>query len=139
MRLSFCNRPFARERCALLAWVQSPELNFDEEPETPLCVAVTDPNSVSAIISSCQLKSGSATCWDAIGHLGRSVYTSNPNNSTLSDFNIERNGGLTPIDNGVVGHTPSGSPNIDIAASADGRCLYTLDTAAGAISVFAFQ
>ena len=114
---------------------------------------VTDPNSVSATISSYQLNwngslrtisnalptGGSATCWDVIGHLGRSVYTSNPNNSTLSGFNIERNGALTPIDNGVVGHTPSGSLNIDIAASADGRYLYTLDTVAGAISIFAVQ
>jgi 6-phosphogluconolactonase len=114
---------------------------------------VGDPNTASSTISSYQLDSngslhtisnalptgGSATCWNVIGRFGRSVYTSNPNNSTLSGFNIERNGALTPIDNGVVGQTPAGSLNIDIAASDDGRYLYTLDTVAGVISIFAVQ
>ncbi|HTY84906.1 MAG TPA: hypothetical protein VMB19_11845 [Silvibacterium sp.] len=114
---------------------------------------VTNANTVSSTISSYQLDwngslrvvsnalstGGQATCWDVIGRFGRSVYTSNPNNSTLSGFNIERNGALTPIDNGVVGQTPTGSLNIDIAASDDGRYLYTLDTIAGVISTFAVQ
>jgi hypothetical protein len=51
------------------------------------------------------------------------VYTSNAGNSTLSGFNIERNGALTPIGATVVGQNPTGSTNIDIAASDDGRYL----------------
>ncbi|MFZ0633472.1 MAG: beta-propeller fold lactonase family protein [Acidobacteriaceae bacterium] len=82
---------------------------------------------------------GSATCWDVIGRLGRSVYTSNPNNSTLSGFNIERNGELTPIGDAVVGQTPADTTNIDVAASSDGRYLYTLYAATGAIGIFAVQ
>jgi 6-phosphogluconolactonase len=114
---------------------------------------VTDLNTVSATISSYQLDSngylhvvsnalptgGQATCWDVIGRFGRSVYTSNPLNSTLSGFNIERNGELTPIDNGVVGQTPTSSANIDIAASADGRFVYTLNAGTGVIGIFAVQ
>lgn len=114
---------------------------------------VEDNQTVSSTISSYQLgwngslhtisnalpTGGSATCWDVIGRFGRSVYTSNPNNSTLSGFNIEANGALTPIGGAVVGQTPNGSLNIDIAASADGRYLYTLDAVAGSISIFAVQ
>jgi len=114
---------------------------------------VEDNQTVSSTISSYQLNGngslrtisnalptgGSATCWDVIGRFGRSVYTSNPNNSTLSGFNIEGNGELTPIGDGVVGQTPTGSTNIDIAASEDGRYLYTLNGATGTIGIFAVQ
>jgi 6-phosphogluconolactonase len=51
------------------------------------------------------------------------VYSANAGNSTLSGFNIERNGALTPIGATVVGQNPTGSTNIDIAASDDGRYL----------------
>jgi 6-phosphogluconolactonase len=123
-------------------------------PNGALIVGNVENNkTVSSTISSYQLNGngslrtisnalptgGSATCWDVIGRSGRSVYTSNPNNSTLSGFNIERNGELTPIGGAVVGQTPTGSLNIDIAASDDGRYLYTVDTIAGAISIFAVQ
>jgi hypothetical protein len=37
----------------------------------------------------------------------------------------------------VVASNPSGSTNIDLAASADGKFLYTLNTSAGKIGVFA--
>jgi 6-phosphogluconolactonase len=114
---------------------------------------VTDLNTVSATISSYQLDSngylhvvsnalptgGQASCWDVIGPHGRSVYTSNPDNSTLSGFDIAPNGELTPIGDAVVGQNPSGSANIDIAASDDGRYLYTLNGATGTISIFAVQ
>jgi 6-phosphogluconolactonase len=98
-----------------------------------------DWNGSLHVISSALPTGGSATCWDVIGRFGRSAYTSNPNNSTLSGFNIERNGELTPIGGGVVGQTPTGSTNIDIAASSDGRYLYALYGATGAIGIFAVQ
>jgi 6-phosphogluconolactonase len=98
-----------------------------------------DWNGSLHVISNALPTGGSATCWDVIGRFGRSVYTSNPNNSTLSGFNIERNGELTPIGDGVVGQTPAGSTNIDIAASSDGRYLYTLYGATGSIGIFAVQ
>ena len=98
-----------------------------------------DQNGSLHVVTNALPTGGQATCWDVIGRYGRSVYTSNPNNSTLSGFNIERNGALTPIDNGVVGQTPTGSANIDIAASFDGRYLYTLNAAAGTIGMFSVQ
>jgi 6-phosphogluconolactonase len=82
---------------------------------------------------------GVATCWDVIGRFGRSVYTSNATSSTLSGFDIAPNGALTPIGNTVVGQNPTGSSNLDVAASADGRYLYTLNGAAGTIGIFAVQ
>ncbi len=82
---------------------------------------------------------GMATCWDVIARFGRSVYTSNAGSSTLSGFDIARDGELTPIGNTVVGENPTGSSNIDIAASDDGRYLYTLNAATGAIGEFAVQ
>ena len=123
-------------------------------PNGALIVGNVENNqTVSSTISSYQLNGngslrtisnalptgGIATCWDVIGRLGRSVYTSNPNNSTLSGFNIERNGELTPIGGAVVGQTPTGSTNIDIAASSDGRYLYTLYAATGNIGIFSVQ
>lgn len=124
------------------------------DPNGALIVGNVENNkTVSSTISSYQMNGngslrtisnalptgGSATCWDVIGQSGRSVYTSNPNNSTLSGFNIERNGELTPIGGAVVGQTPTGSTNIDIAASSDGRYLYTLYAATGDIGIFSVQ
>ena len=90
-------------------------------------------------VSSALPTNGMATCWDVISRFGRSVYTSNAGSSTLSGFDIERNGALTPIGATVVGQNPSGSTNLDIAASDDGRYLYTLNAATGAIGMFAVQ
>ncbi|MGB9145570.1 MAG: beta-propeller fold lactonase family protein [Acidobacteriaceae bacterium] len=82
---------------------------------------------------------GMATCWDVIGRYGRSVYTSNAGSSTVSGFDIGRDGALSPIGSTVVGENPSGSTNIDIAAGGEGRYLYTLNTATGAIGMFAVE
>jgi 6-phosphogluconolactonase (cycloisomerase 2 family) len=98
-----------------------------------------DWNGSLHLVSDALPTDGMATCWDAIGRFGRSVYTSNAGTSTLSGFDIERNGELTPIGDTVVGQNPAGSTNIDIAASDDGRYLYTLNTATGAIGIFAVQ
>jgi DNA-binding beta-propeller fold protein YncE len=43
---------------------------------------------------------------------------------------------LTPVAGTVVGTTPSGSANLDIAVSADSKFLYTLDSGSGTISTF---
>jgi 6-phosphogluconolactonase len=114
---------------------------------------VGNPNTISSTISSYRLDwngslhtisnalptGGQLTCWDIIGRFGHSVYTSNPAVSTLSGFNIEPNGALTPIGDAVVGQNPTGSANLDIAASDDGRYLYTLNGATGTIGMFAVQ
>ena len=47
--------------------------------------------------------------------------------------------GPSPISATVVVQNPTGSTNIDIAASDDGRYLYTLNAATGVIGIFAVQ
>jgi 6-phosphogluconolactonase (cycloisomerase 2 family) len=43
---------------------------------------------------------------------------------------------LTAIGETVVGTNPAGSTNLDIAASANGRFVYTLNSGAGSIGIF---
>ena len=98
-----------------------------------------DLNGSLHTVSNALPTNGNATCWDVIGRFGRSVYTSNAGNSTLSGFDIARNGALTPIGDTVVGQNPTGSSNIDIAASQDRNYLYTLNAGTGAIGIFSLQ
>jgi 6-phosphogluconolactonase (cycloisomerase 2 family) len=44
---------------------------------------------------------------------------------------------LTPLGGTVVGTNPSGSTNLDIAVSADGKFLYTLNSGTGTIGIVA--
>jgi 6-phosphogluconolactonase (cycloisomerase 2 family) len=67
------------------------------------------------------------------------VYVSNAASSSISGFNIGPSGGLTPIGATVVGSNPEGSVNLDIALSADGKYLYTLNSGAGNVGIFAVQ
>lgn len=96
-----------------------------------------DQNGSLHVVTNALPTNGQATCWDVIARFGRSVYTSNATSSTLSGFNIEPNGKLTPIGDTVVGQNPTGSTNLDTAASADGPYLYTLNGATGTIGMFA--
>ena len=98
-----------------------------------------DQNGSLHVVTNALPTDGQATCWDVIARSGRSVYTSNAASSTLSGFNIEPNGKLTPIGETVVGQNPAGSTNLDTAASADGRYLYTLNGATGTIGMFVVQ
>ena len=82
---------------------------------------------------------GEATCWDVILPNGRFLYTDNAMSSNQSGFAIDAKGSLTPIGDTIVSSNPTGSTNIDIAASADGRFVYTLNAATGIIGIFAVQ
>jgi 6-phosphogluconolactonase (cycloisomerase 2 family) len=98
-----------------------------------------DGNGSLHTVSNALPTNGQAPCWDVIARNGGSVYTDNPGDSTLSGFNIGNNGALIPIGNAVVGQDPTGSTNIDMAASYDGRYLYTLNAATGTIGMFSVQ
>jgi 6-phosphogluconolactonase (cycloisomerase 2 family) len=67
------------------------------------------------------------------------VYTSNAGSSSISGFSIGAGGALTAIPGTVVGTNPSGSSNIDIAVSSDGKFLFSLNAATGAIGAFAIN
>lgn len=82
---------------------------------------------------------GAANCWNVVTPDGRFVYASNAGTSSISGFEIDAHGALTPIPGTVVGVNPSGSTNLDIAVSADGAYLYSLNAASGAIGLFAIR
>ncbi len=82
---------------------------------------------------------GAATCWNAVTPNGEWVYTSNAGTSTFSGFTIGSQGTLTALPGTVVGTNPPGATNLDIAISADGNFLYSLDGEIGMISIFGIQ
>ncbi|WP_313899684.1 beta-propeller fold lactonase family protein [Tunturiibacter gelidoferens] len=57
----------------------------------------------------------------------------------MSGFNIGKDGKLTPIGSTVVGSIPSGSHNVDIAVSVNGKYLYTINSQSGNVSTFAIN
>ena len=82
---------------------------------------------------------GAATCWNVVTPDGRFVYTNNAGSSTISGFEINGNGTLTPLPNTVQAMNPNGSANIDMTISADGKFLYSLNAGIGTIGTFAIN
>jgi 6-phosphogluconolactonase len=78
-------------------------------------------------------------CWNAITPDGTRVYVSNSGSDNVSGFNIGKDGTLTPIGGTVLGNNPSGSHNVDIAVSADGKFVYTINSQSGNIGIFAIN
>jgi hypothetical protein len=64
---------------------------------------------------------------------------SNAGTSSISGFAIGPNGVLTPLPGTVLALNPAGSTNLDIAVSADGAFLYSLNAAAGTVGIFQIQ
>ena len=64
---------------------------------------------------------------------------SNAATSSISGFNIGAGGALTPIGSTVVGENAAGTVNLDIAISADGKYVYTLNSGAGNVGIFAVE
>ena len=81
--------------------------------------------------------SQAATCW-LVSDGRRSAFTTNTASGTLSRYRVRRNGRLRRRGNGVefrfVG-APAALP-IDLAVTADGRFLYTLNTGRGSVGMF---
>ncbi|WP_084079855.1 lactonase family protein [Edaphobacter aggregans] len=82
---------------------------------------------------------GNGNCWNAITPDGTRVYTSNSASSSISGYNIAKDGTLTPIGATVVGNNPPGSINLDIAVTADGRYLYSIDSGSGNVGIFRIE
>ena len=96
-------------------------------------------NGTFSVISANVPTLGTASCWSVITPDGTKVYTSNTGSSNISGFDIQPDGKVTPIDSTVLASNPAGSTNLDIAVSSDGKFLFTIDSAAGAVSSFAIQ
>jgi 6-phosphogluconolactonase len=96
-------------------------------------------NGTFSVISANVPTLGAASCWSVVTPDGTKVYISNTATSNISGFDIRPNGTLTPIGPTVLASNPAGSTNLDIAVSSDGKYLFTIDSAAGAVSSFAIQ
>jgi 6-phosphogluconolactonase len=57
----------------------------------------------------------------------------------ISGFAIGSGSTLTPLPGTTLAINPAGSSNIDIAVSADGKFLYSLNAGTGAVGMFAIQ
>jgi 6-phosphogluconolactonase len=79
-----------------------------------------------------------ATCWEVTVD-GKYVYTSNAGTSDISGYLLAAGGSLSPIGSTVVAQLPSGSSNLDVAASANGKLLFTLNSGTGTVGVFAIN
>ena len=79
---------------------------------------------------------GDGDCWNVVTPNGKWVYESNSASSSISGFDINKGGVLTPIGPTVLGTNPTGSVNIDVAVSTDGKYLFSLNTKAGTVGVF---
>jgi 6-phosphogluconolactonase len=96
-------------------------------------------NRTFSVISANVPTLGTASCWSVVTPDGTKVYVSNTGSSNISGFDIQPNGTVTPIGPTVLASNPAGSTNLDIAVSSDGKYLFTIDSAAGAVSSFAIQ
>src|SRR5438270_8028439 len=85
-----------------------------------------NPNGTVTAITQSLATFAAGNCWDAITPDGRWVYVSNSGSDNISGFNIGKDGSLTPIAGTVLGNNLSGSHNVDIAVSADGKFVYTI-------------
>jgi 6-phosphogluconolactonase len=80
---------------------------------------------------------GLDVCWVVITRDGRRVYASNTGSATIAGFALDAGGRLTPTGRGaIVGALPTGVAPLDLATSDDGRFLYVLEGATGAIAGF---
>jgi 6-phosphogluconolactonase (cycloisomerase 2 family) len=84
-------------------------------------------NGTLTPISSSVPTLGSANCWNVVTPDGRFVYVSNAGSGSVSGFAIGSGGTLTPLPGTIFALNPTGSSNIDITVSADGKFLNTLN------------
>ncbi len=78
-----------------------------------------------------------AACWVVVTSNGRYAYVTNTGSSTITGFSIARNGALTVLNpDGVTARTGNGSAPGDMAASPNGRFLFTLSANVGTISSY---
>jgi 6-phosphogluconolactonase len=96
-------------------------------------------NGTLTAISQSVPTGGNGNCWNAITPNGRYVYVDNSATSTVAGFSVGLSGALTPIAGTILFTNPTGTVNLDLAASGDGKFLYTLDSGAGTISIYSID
>jgi len=79
---------------------------------------------------------GNGNCWNAITPNGEWVYVDNAGTFTVAGFSIAQSGALTPIGGTILITLPSGSINLDMTTSGDGKYLFNLLSGSGAVGVY---
>jgi len=78
-----------------------------------------------------------AACWAIVSNDGRFTYVTNAGSGSISGYRVGFDGSLTLLDtNGVTGNTGKDTGPLDMAASPDGRNLYTLNGGSDTIGAF---
>jgi 6-phosphogluconolactonase len=95
------------------------------------------PDGTLKAISSSVPTQGTAACWEVV--TGNYVYVANSASSTIAGFAIGAGGALRPLPGTIVATLGVGSIDIDMAASTDGKFLYTLNTGNGSVGEFAID
>lgn len=93
-------------------------------------------NGTIAAVSQSLPTFGNGNCWNVITPNGKWVYAENSATSTVAGFAISPSGALTPIANTILNTLPSGTVNLDVTTSVDGKYLFNLLSGAGAIGVY---
>lgn len=103
---------------------------------TPFQIGVTGSlTSLSAPV----LTLGAASCWHAVTPNGQFLYTSNAGSGNISGFALTGGGVISALPGTIVATYPTGSTNLDLAASGDSKYLYTVNTGTGTIGMLAIQ
>ena len=82
---------------------------------------------------------GNFACWIALTPNGQFAFASNTLSSSISGFAIGGSGTVTALPGTVVASQPADFNNLDIAVSDDATFVYTMNTGAGTIGIFAVQ
>ena len=117
---------------------------FTFDSKSRLVVTEVGPNAVSTYevhnsgvlepVSTSVKDNQAAACWIAFAN--GTFYVANAGSSTLSAYQVD-NHGVASLTNPVAAHT-SGGP-IDLAATPDGKYLYSQNSAAGTVDEFRVQ
>ena len=103
---------------------------------TAYALAADGSLQVRAVVASQQ----QATCWIGCTPDGRYAYTDNTTSHTTTGYRLGGDGSVSVLDaGGVTASAGAGALPIDLALSADGRFLYTLNTGHGAVGMYAIQ
>jgi 6-phosphogluconolactonase len=101
---------------------------------------IVSPDGDVEVVSASVGTTETAACWLIVTKGGRFLYTTNTGSGSVSGYAISFDGSITLLDaDGRTGDTGAESRPIDMALSADGRYLYTLNGGNHSISVFRVQ
>ena len=98
---------------------------------------IAHPDGTLELVSPSVATNQTAACWVVVSEGGRFAYDTNAGSGSLSGFSIAFDGTITLLDaDGRTGVTGDGTVPLDMAFSANGKYLYTLNGGDGTIGAF---